>query len=103
MRCQGGWETDESVEVAASRETVEEAGVRGRLEVHSGLVAFESAAYMSLAVTGCASLAFWVLADNAEVRFLAFRTQCWVFIHLSARSRSVLLAETRAGAWHICL
>lgn len=30
---QGGWETDESVEVAASRETVEEAGVTGWLEV----------------------------------------------------------------------
>ncbi len=30
---QGGWETDEDVESAAARETVEEAGVRGRLEV----------------------------------------------------------------------
>lgn len=30
---QGGWETDEEVEAAAARETVEEAGVRGRLEV----------------------------------------------------------------------
>ena len=30
---QGGWETDESVQVAAMRETVEEAGVRGKLEV----------------------------------------------------------------------
>ena len=29
---QGGWETDEDVEAAAARETVEEAGVRGRLE-----------------------------------------------------------------------
>eukprot|EP00887_Chlorella_sp_A99_P005778 scaffold1.g5778.t1 len=28
----GGWETDESVETAAQRETVEEAGVRGELE-----------------------------------------------------------------------
>ncbi|CAK0787021.1 hypothetical protein CVIRNUC_010237 [Coccomyxa viridis] len=28
----GGWETDEDVESAAARETVEEAGVRGRLE-----------------------------------------------------------------------
>lgn len=28
----GGWETDESVEAAARRETVEEAGVRGDLE-----------------------------------------------------------------------
>ncbi len=30
---QGGWEDDESVESAAQRETVEEAGVRGVLEV----------------------------------------------------------------------
>lgn len=29
----GGWEVDESVEVAAQRETVEEAGVRGILEL----------------------------------------------------------------------
>ncbi|CAL8464818.1 g4353 [Coccomyxa elongata] len=29
----GGWETDEDVEAAAARETVEEAGVRGRLEM----------------------------------------------------------------------
>ncbi|EIE22853.1 hypothetical protein COCSUDRAFT_42441 [Coccomyxa subellipsoidea C-169] len=29
----GGWETDEDVEAAAARETIEEAGVRGRLEV----------------------------------------------------------------------
>ena len=32
-RLQGGWETDEDVAAAAARETVEEAGVRGRLEV----------------------------------------------------------------------
>lgn len=30
---QGGWEADETVEAAAARETVEEAGVRGALEV----------------------------------------------------------------------
>ena len=30
---QGGWEADETVEAAAARETVEEAGVRGNLEV----------------------------------------------------------------------
>lgn len=30
---QGGWEDDETVEVAAQRETMEEAGVRGVLEV----------------------------------------------------------------------
>lgn len=32
---QGGWEADETVEAAAARETVEEAGVRGVLEVYS--------------------------------------------------------------------
>ena len=30
---QGGWERDESVSAAAARETLEEAGVRGVLEV----------------------------------------------------------------------
>lgn len=30
---QGGWEADETVEAAAARETVEEAGVRGVIEV----------------------------------------------------------------------
>ena len=30
---QGGWESDETLEAAAARETVEEAGVRGQLEV----------------------------------------------------------------------
>ena len=34
---QGGWEADETVEAAAARETVEEAGVRGVLEVHPHL------------------------------------------------------------------
>ena len=34
---QGGWEDDETVEAAAMRETVEEAGVRGTLEVSRGL------------------------------------------------------------------
>ena len=33
---QGGWESDESVETAAQRETMEEAGVRGELEVRRG-------------------------------------------------------------------
>lgn len=32
---QGGWETDETVEAAAKRETIEEAGVRGTLEVRT--------------------------------------------------------------------
>jgi diphosphoinositol-polyphosphate diphosphatase len=39
----GGWEIDESVEVAAARETVEEAGVRGELEFPAlGTFAFRS-------------------------------------------------------------
>jgi hypothetical protein len=33
LRVQGGWETDETVEDAAARETLEEAGVRGIIEV----------------------------------------------------------------------
>jgi 8-oxo-dGTP pyrophosphatase MutT (NUDIX family) len=31
--CQGGWDDDETVEGAALRETVEEAGVRGQIQV----------------------------------------------------------------------
>lgn len=34
---QGGWEDDESLEAAARRETVEEAGVRGSIEVSQQL------------------------------------------------------------------
>lgn len=33
---QGGWEDDETLEYAAKRETVEEAGVRGTLEASNG-------------------------------------------------------------------
>jgi 8-oxo-dGTP pyrophosphatase MutT (NUDIX family) len=33
VRVQGGWEDDETLEAAARRETVEEAGVRGSIEV----------------------------------------------------------------------
>lgn len=33
MRPQGGWESDESMEEAVSRETIEEAGVLGEIEV----------------------------------------------------------------------
>lgn len=31
--CQGGWEADETIEAAALRETIEEAGVLGDIEV----------------------------------------------------------------------
>lgn len=44
FRAQGGWEDDESVEAAAKRETVEEAGVRGELEEPMlGPLSFKSA------------------------------------------------------------
>lgn len=33
MLYQGGWEKDETIEVAARRETIEEAGVCGEIEV----------------------------------------------------------------------
>jgi len=33
LKMQGGWEVDESLEEAASRETFEEAGVVGEVEV----------------------------------------------------------------------
>lgn len=35
VRIKGGWEIDESIQEAASRETVEEAGVVGDVEVCS--------------------------------------------------------------------
>lgn len=34
IKKQGGWESDESVEEAASRESLEEAGVLGKVEVN---------------------------------------------------------------------
>lgn len=36
-KLQGGWETDESITEAASRETLEEAGVRGIVQVYFSL------------------------------------------------------------------
>lgn len=38
----GGWESDETVETAAQRETMEEAGVRGELEVGGGCTGLQS-------------------------------------------------------------
>ena len=37
----GGWETDETKEEAAVRETLEEAGVEGKLEVELGEIKFD--------------------------------------------------------------
>lgn len=42
MLTQGGWEKDESIEDAAMRETVEEAGVIGDVEVGLFSVGFNS-------------------------------------------------------------
>jgi 8-oxo-dGTP pyrophosphatase MutT (NUDIX family) len=39
MLLQGGWENDETVEEAAAREAIEEAGVRGDLVVRCRLFA----------------------------------------------------------------
>lgn len=49
----GGWETDETLEDAARRETVEEAGLRGALEMYVGSFAFKS---LKLAGTGTEGL-----------------------------------------------
>jgi diphosphoinositol-polyphosphate diphosphatase len=40
MLLQGGWENDETVEEAAAREAIEEAGVRGDLVVRCRLCCF---------------------------------------------------------------
>lgn len=40
MYLQGGWEIDESMEEAASRETLEEAGVVGKIEVKFENISF---------------------------------------------------------------
>ena len=39
---QGGWENDESMETAASRETFEEAGVTGNIEVSISNLGFHN-------------------------------------------------------------
>ena len=38
VSCQGGWELDESLKAAAKRETVEESGVRGKVEVSIAVI-----------------------------------------------------------------
>ena len=51
----GGWETDESAEEAAARESMEEAGVRGHLLVGAfTLVHFSAQLERSLWDRGCA-------------------------------------------------
>lgn len=41
----GGWENDETVEEAAAREAIEEAGVRGDLLVRKNFLTFELLLY----------------------------------------------------------
>ena len=60
----GGWEDDESVEAAAKRETVEEAGVRGSIEeVMLGPFAFSSG---SKKATGAGCIAYIFVLNVAE-------------------------------------
>jgi 8-oxo-dGTP pyrophosphatase MutT (NUDIX family) len=71
---QGGWEDDETVEAAAQRETVEEAGVRGSIEV-CGKVALLSqdtaapAVCSSTATTGFAGCAAVVASVHSACVF----------------------------------
>lgn len=64
----GGWEDDESVEAAAKRETVEEAGVRGTIEeVMLGPFAFSSGSKKATK-TGCIAYIFVLhVAEELEV------------------------------------
>ncbi len=62
---QGGWEADETVEAAAARETVEEAGVRGALEVHSAAV-HAAAIVLELCNRLCNEL-FWIVSKPSDV------------------------------------
>lgn len=58
LECQGGWENDETIDEAARREALEEAGVRGILSV----------GFFSLLCIGTTAIAFylynWKFATN---------------------------------------
>jgi hypothetical protein len=89
-RCfpQGGWENDETVEAAAMRETVEEAGVRGRLEVRFGAAKLHPAPQRPAgAQCGCTS--------RAEAAAAAAAAAAQTRLHVPFGGK--LLRRTRPG------
>lgn len=108
----GGWETDETVEAAARRETVEEAGVRGDLE-EEALGSFGYSSSKSSRLGGSdgisRSLAFifvmHVTEELSKWPELDKRTRHWVSVEEAcARSkhdwmREVLRAWAKREGW----
>lgn len=47
LSTQGGWENDETVEEAAEREALEEAGVRGEIKVHDRSTTIRCALFLA--------------------------------------------------------
>lgn len=108
----GGWETDETVEAAAKRETVEEAGVRGLLEDDMlGTFPYSSAKSTRLARAnqgrGIAYMFVMHVAEELEHWPEGDkRTRCWLSIEDACRlcrhdwMREVLRTWVRRQGWN---
>ena len=83
---QGGWEADETVEAAAARETVEEAGVRGVLEVWPAL----PICWAHFGNIRQHTLLFLVDVAIAQTPQVIFNC-CYIFLSLFSWSRISLL------------
>ncbi|XP_078432694.1 nudix hydrolase 18, mitochondrial-like [Wolffia australiana] len=74
----GGWETDETIEMAASREAVEEAGVVGHIEARLGKWAFKSK------TEDCSKVGYMfpmrVTEELGEWPEISSRRRCWVSV-----------------------
>lgn len=83
----GGWEEDESVEMAALRETVEEAGVRGGLELPLiGTFAFQSGKPEKQGGTQKGHCLAYMFAMNVYEELETWpeaeqRQRCWVIFY----------------------
>jgi diphosphoinositol-polyphosphate diphosphatase len=100
MCTQGGWETDETVEAAAKRETIEEAGVRGVLEV------------WTIGRPPHASKCFWMLHNHPRCHCTvdsSFLNPMWypqepmlgVFSYSSAKASRLALSSKPRGMAHM--
>lgn len=81
---QGGWETDESMEEAALRETIEEAGVRGDVEVSN----------YRTSILGLVLCNAGVIGQDWLVEFCNFCREIWVNGDTRARARGHTMMAT---------
>jgi diphosphoinositol-polyphosphate diphosphatase len=95
----GGWELDETAENAARRETVEEGGVRGRLESRP-IGSYESKSRKE-AGKGCISYMFALHVEEELVSWpeAGQRVRIWVCLFSSTIP---FLPAALSASWHTC-